>query len=206
MRDEGVTKYHVRFLPAAPPHADEVQRLIACRDRLFAQGLIGVYPDGIGYGNVSEKRPNTRHFFITGTQTGHLAHLTNTHISCVTGYSIAENSVECEGEVQASSESLTHAAIYELGDAIGAVIHIHHAALWRLGQLSLPTSRADVPYGTPAMAREIRRLYEESNLRDRRALIMAGHDEGCITFGATLADAEATLSRVMADILPATPR
>lgn len=206
MRDEGVTKYHVRFLPAAPPHADEVQRLISCRNRLFAQGLIGVYPDGIGYGNVSEKAPNTGHFFITGTQTGHLPSLSAPHISRVTGYNIEANTVACEGGVQASSESLTHAAVYELDAAIGAVIHVHHKALWQRAQGSLPTSRADVPYGTPAMAREIRRLYEESNLRDRRALIMAGHDEGCITFGATLADAEATLSRLMADILPATAR
>jgi L-ribulose-5-phosphate 4-epimerase len=204
MRDEGVTKYQVVFRPAAPPPLAEVENLIGCRDRLFARGLIGVYPDGIGFGNVSTRIGKTGHFFITATQTGHLSQLHTMHISRVTGYSINENTVECTGPAQASSESLTHAAIYALDAAIGAVIHVHHRGLWQRTQAYLPTSRADVPYGTPAMALEIRRLYDETNLKVVRALVMAGHDEGFITFGATLAEAEAALEAVMRDFLRST--
>lgn len=201
MRDEGVTKYRVDFRPAAEPDAEEVENLIACRDRLFARGLIGVYPDGIGFGNVSVRIAKTGHFFITGTQTGLLPRLKAEHISRVTRYSIEENSVECTGPVQASSESLTHAAVYALDASIGAVIHAHDRGLWQRAQGKLPTSRAEVPYGTPAMAREIRRLYLTTNLKHVRVLIMAGHDEGCITFGANLAEAEAALDAVMANLL-----
>ncbi|AFM13064.1 class II aldolase/adducin family protein [Turneriella parva] len=193
MRDEGVTKYRVDFRPAAEPDAEEVENLIACRDRLFARGLIGVYPDGIGFGNVSARIPKTGHFFITGTQTGHLPKLRAEHIARVTGYSIAENRVECRGPVQASSESLTHAAVYELEPTIGAVIHIHQRELWRRALQHLPTTNASIPYGTPAMAREMQRLYKETNLKEVRALVMAGHEEGCITFGANLAQAELAL-------------
>ena len=56
MRDEGVTKYEVEWLEGDAPESRLVAGLIACRDRLFSTGFIGVYPDGIGFGNVSENR------------------------------------------------------------------------------------------------------------------------------------------------------
>ena len=48
-------------------------------------------------------------------------------------------------------------------------------------------------YGTPQMALEIKRLAEECFLRDHGILVMAGHDDGIITFGKNLAEAYAIL-------------
>ena len=50
----------------------------------------------------------------------------------------------------------------------------------------LPTTAASVPYGTPAMAYEMRRLLNHADLMQTRILIMAGHEEGVLVFGPTL--------------------
>lgn len=200
MRDEGVTKYACHLEDADPPPVSLIAGLMRCRDGLFTQGLIGVYPDGIGYGNVSVRIHGTARFFITGTQTGHKPTLTNADFCEVIAYDIALNRVHCRGKIAASSESMTHAAVYEMDAAIGAVIHVHSRALWEHLKNQAPTTDPVVAYGTPAMAAEMRRLYEESALPQERLLIMAGHEEGLITFGATLGDAEDVLRRAIAGI------
>lgn len=193
MRDEGVTKYECIFREAEPPPYAAVARLIAVRNELFNLGWIGVYPDGIGFGNASLRIHEEKNFFITGTQTGYKAKLTENDICRVTGYDITRNRVECEGKVAASSESMTHAAVYALDSAINAVLHIHSRTLWQAGMDVLPTTAPGVAYGTPAMAAEMARLYAGSQLRETGVLIMAGHEEGVIAFGA---DLDAALSRL----------
>lgn len=199
MRDEGVTKYQCVLEPGEAPAAFEIAELSACRQRLFAQGLIGVYPDGIGYGNLSIRIGSSNRFFITGTQTGAKPVLTAEDFTEVTDYSISDNRVHCRGKIAASSESMTHAAVYELNPAIAAVIHVHSRGLWQHGMQRLPTTAATVAYGTPAMAAEMRRLYETSELPRLKILIMAGHEEGSITFGANLAEAEQVLLGALSD-------
>lgn len=199
MRDEGVTKYNCRFRRTQAPVHPCLNDLLGCRNRLFNQNLVGVYPDGIGYGNVSLRPEGWRHFFITGTQTGHKPTLGAGDIALVTAYDIAANTVECEGLIAASSESMTHAAVYELSAEIGAVIHVHHRALWQRAAVHVPTTAAHIAYGTPAMAREMLRLCREAGLLQRGVLVMAGHEEGVITFGKDLASAEATLNQVLID-------
>ena len=48
---------------------------------------------------------------------------------------------------------------------------------------SVPTTGAEVAYGTPEMAMEVRRLYQEGELPRRRLMAMAGHEEGLVAFG-----------------------
>ena len=93
------------------------------------------------------------------------------------------------GPIKASSESLTHAAIYECSADIKAVIHIHHKEFWDKALNVIPTSSNSVPYGTPEMANEIFRLYKETDFSTNKIMAMAGHDEGIIAFGNTLAEA-----------------
>ena len=50
----------------------------------------------------------------------------------------------------------------------------------------VPTSSPDVPYGTPQMAKEIFRLFDEENLGVEKILVMAGHEDGIICFGKDL--------------------
>lgn len=194
MRDEGVTKYKCIFTRTHAPDASLIAGLNSVRSRLFEQKLIGVYPDGIGYGNVSLRlKDGPGKFVITGTQTGHTPTLGPADYSLVTGYDIGKNRVECEGLVAASSESMTHAAVYELDENIQAVIHVHARPLWEKGRDLFPATEPSIPYGTPQMAYEMRRLYQTSGLPRQKILIMLGHEEGVLTFAEDLSGAVTVL-------------
>jgi ribulose-5-phosphate 4-epimerase/fuculose-1-phosphate aldolase len=194
MIDEGVIKYVCQWTPGPPLAAAALAELIAWRDRLHQAQQIGFYPNGIGYGNISIRlSPGT--FAVSGTQTGHLATTTPDHYTVADGWDIDRNTLHCTGPIQASSESLTHAALYDYSAEIQAIIHVHNRDLWQRYQGVLPTTAATVPYGTPAMAYEMRRLLQEDNLAHERILIMAGHEEGVLTFGPTLDAAAQVLYR-----------
>lgn len=185
--DEGYIKFNCRWVETRPLPTDAVKALIRWRQKLYESGLIGLYPNGIGFGNISERYKDG--FIISGTQTGGLKGTDEKHYTLVFGYSIEENEVQCKGPVQASSESLTHAMFYELDNAINAVIHVHHRAMWHQLKSKAPTSSASVPYGTPAMAEEVKRLYTATDLAQRKIMVMGGHEEGIITFGNSLDEA-----------------
>ena len=193
MRDEGVIKFRCEWDKAPAPALSLVREMNACRTELFDRELIGVYSDGIGFGNLSVRKPDSRMFVITGTQTGPIRELEADHYTTVTDYDIEKNVIRCEGPVKASSESLTHAMIYEIDPAIQAVIHVHDAKHWKRLLDRIPTTDESVLYGTPEMAREIKRLDAESELRAKRMLVMAGHAEGIISFGASCREARDTL-------------
>lgn len=188
--DEGYVKYQSFWTKAPTPHAAAVDELESWRQPLFEAGLIGEYEEhGIGYGNISIRCGEPGQFLISGTQTGHLARTDRSHYALVTSWSVHSNLVCCVGLVQASSEAMTHAAIYQLDPHIGAVVHVHSMDLWRRYMNSLPTTDPDVHYGTPEMANEFRRLYRETDFRKTQLAVMAGHEEGIISIGATLEEA-----------------
>ncbi len=189
MRDEGVIKFQCEWIQAAAPYLQEIEELNSWRTMLFQSGLIGVYPDGIGFGNISCRFGGTDQFWITGTQTGHLPELTPEHYTRVTDYSIQANKVTCKGPAKASSESLTHALIYETDHRIHAIVHVHHAKLWNALKNKVPTTSSAVPYGTPQMAFAVKSLYEHGDLAAQKILVMAGHEDGLISFGQTLMEA-----------------
>lgn len=188
MGETGSIKYECTWEKANPVDQALVEELNVCRAKLYRLGFIGVYPNHIGYGNISI-RLEGKLFLITGTSTGHLELLTNEHYTNVTGYNFAENRLTCRGPVKASAESLTHAAVYESDDDIHAVIHIHSKILWDKLKDTVPTSSADVPYGTPRMALEIHRLFRETDVKSKKIIVMGGHEEGIISFGADLEEA-----------------
>ena len=189
MIDEGYIKFNIDWRYGPPPDAQTVAELNRWRKPLYEAGLIGEYTDlGIGFGNIS-MRSGAGQFVISGTQTGHLDDLGPEHYALVMDYDIAANRVSCSGQVKASSESMTHAAIYELNPAITGVVHVHNAAMWNRLVNRLPTTNPDVAYGTPAMAREFVRLYDNTDFADKGVAIMAGHDEGILSFGTDLTEA-----------------
>lgn len=186
MIDEGYTKYEVDWHPAPPLPEEAVAELNDCRNRLHAAGLVGHYTEhGVGFGNLSI-RADGHGFIISGTQTGHVERTDRRHWAVVTAYDIDANRVTCEGPVQASSEALTHAAIYELDAGIRAIAHVHSAALWNRLRDRIPTTSPDVPYGTPEMAREFGRLYRETEFAESGVAVMAGHEEGLVAVGADI--------------------
>ena len=184
MIDEGYTKYEVDWRETPPLPAGAVVELNRWRNRLHDHGLIGHYIEhGVGFGNVSIREGDSDAFFISGTQTGHIAQTDERHYARVTRCDIGANRVHCEGPVQASSEALTHAAIYALDPAIRAVVHVHSAAMWNELIDRVPTTLRDVSYGTPEMANEFQRLFAETDFAERGVAVMGGHEEGIVSFG-----------------------
>jgi L-ribulose-5-phosphate 4-epimerase len=186
MMDEGVIKFNCNWQPGELPVGINCTELLQTRNELFRLGLIGYdETEKVGFGNISS-RVEGNQFIISGTQTGHIAMLSENELSLVSETIIATNTVYCSGPAKASSESMTHAAIYQLIPAANAVIHIHNNGIWQKMKHQLPTTKAGIGYGTQDMANEIERLLKENDLLTHRLLVMAGHQDGIISFGETM--------------------
>jgi len=189
VRDEGQVKFESDLYQSVPPSEWDLEEVNLWRDRMYALGYIGAYDDGVGYGNISIRPANLRQFIITGTSTGKIRLLLPQHFTRVSSYDIDRNSVVCEGRCHASSESMTHAAVYACDEAVRAVIHIHSRPHWDRLLNRIPTTASSAAYGTPEMAREIKRLYDETDFPTVKVMVMAGHEEGILSFGANLEEA-----------------
>lgn len=190
MNEEGVIKFNCRWIASDPPPAKMLEELDQWRHRLYGLKLIGSTPDNIGYGNMSIR--HGKEFIITGSGTGVLPRLGPEHYTRVTEYDFAANSLTTTGPIKASSESLTHAALYECEASINAVIHVHHRGLWLQLLRQYPSTDPAVAYGTPEMAGEIKRLYRQTNL-PQRLFAMGGHEEGIVSFGKDISAAAEVL-------------
>jgi hypothetical protein len=114
-------------------------------------------------------------------------------VAKVVAYDFERNWLQYEGSTIPSSESLTHAAIYESDPKAGAVIHCHDSKLWAALLNQAPTTSKTIDYGTPQLAYEIMRLFKQSDVRSRKILVMAGHAAGILTLGKDLEEAFAVL-------------
>ncbi|MBU8893574.1 MAG: class II aldolase/adducin family protein [Bacteroidales bacterium] len=184
--DEGYIKFNLNWDKKAFNFSDQdFSQINSTRKNLFETGLIGAYPDGIGFGNLSI-RTEKNEFIISGSATGNFENLTKEHYSLVKDYDIHKNSVRCEGFSKASSESLSHAIIYESNPKVNAVIHVHHNDMWKKYLNHLPTTNKKAEFGTPEIALEIKKLANQSS----GIIIMGGHREGIISYGKFLNEAE----------------
>jgi L-ribulose-5-phosphate 4-epimerase len=174
---------------------DGFAELNAYRRKLLQLRLIGVDSNGTGFGNVSIRDGTTNNFYITGSATGGIPELTQADCARVVAYDFKRNWLRCEGSANASSESLTHAAVYESDAKAGAVIHCHNSKLWAALLNQAPTSSKAVEYGTPEIAYEVTRLFKLTDVQSRKILVMAGHEGGIIAFGRDLEEAFAVLMR-----------
>ncbi|MCB9360777.1 MAG: class II aldolase/adducin family protein [Flavobacteriales bacterium] len=194
--DEGYIKYNINWINE-PLKVTVPNQLMEWRDKMHELKQIGHYAEiNIGYGNISVK--TNEGFLISGTQTGDVYPIQPKDFTLVTDYNIQANSVTCKGEIKASSESMTHAAVYEADSSIKAIIHIHNPKLWNLLMDKVPTTKKEVPYGTPEMANEIFRLFKETKVKEEKIIVMAGHDEGIISFGTDLNEAGEVLLNFLA--------
>lgn len=180
MASDGVIQFQLHHRHAPPPDADAIGILSGLRDALHARGWIGRDAErygGLGFGNVS-RRVAGDSFLVSATQTGHLDTLAAVDWVTVTAASPATNELWSEGAGKPSSEALTHAAIYQAGNA-ALVCHIHHPALWRAvcsGAIALPVTPASATYGTPAMAASLSEI--SASNQPPFAAAMGGHEDG----------------------------
>jgi ribulose-5-phosphate 4-epimerase/fuculose-1-phosphate aldolase len=198
--DEGYIKFtcihkEEKKLPIEVP--EELKKV---RDEMFKLGLIGHYKDlNVGYGNISIKTP--KGILISATQTGEIPEISENDFALVTNYDIDKNTVWCVGKKRASSETMTHAALYEADSSINAIIHVHNKTLWQKNLNNLPTTDKNIPYGTPEMAYEMKRLYRQSaDVKKVKTIIMAGHEEGIICFGQSLKDASEAIYNLLNEV------
>lgn len=183
-RDDGVIKYQAIHKDSSVPVHLYLNQLDEVRTKLFDMGLVGVYSDGIGYGNVSIR--NEAGCIISGTATGSIRVLGARGYCYVRAFDLMQNTVKTEGPVLASSESMTHCAIYQANSSVQCVLHIHNRELWlKLLDHGCKSTPAHIPYGTPQMAVSMATLVA-ANLGPSNLLVMAGHDEGIVAYGHTI--------------------
>ena len=190
--DEGYIKYHSARRDGVVPESAQLDALNQTRTQLFDLGLIGVYPSGVGYGNLSIRATGAQ-FVITASATGGIRTLQNVHYCLVEQFSVAHNQVHSLGTLAASSEAMTHGAIYCANPSVHCVVHVHSRQLfdyWMVNRL-LSTSE-NIPYGTPAMSEKVSRLAVALPLLPVM-FAMAGHDEGMVAYGADVATTLALL-------------
>ena len=199
---EGVIKYQLNhtqqpiILPC-PLTGINAWRTIAVR-----LGLIGQSPDrydNIGFGNISQRiNPHSPQFIISGTQTGHIEHLSPEHYCLIVKAEPQQNRLQSCGLCKPSSESLTHASIYVQDNAIQAVIHAHSPEIWKhTVALGLPHTTADIPYGTVEMAMAVGQLFQSGDLAQTSLFTMLGHEHGVVAFGRNMPEAAWELIRYL---------
>ena len=176
--------------------------LNAYRRKLLDLGLIGVDPKGIGFGNLSVRDGATKNFYITASATGGIPELALANCVKVVACDFERNQVRYEGSALPSSESLTHAAIYESDANAGAIVHCHNSKLWAALLNQTPTTSKTAEYGTPEMAYEIMQLFTRTDAQSRKIVVMAGHEGGILTFGRDLEQAFDVLMREREKITP----
>lgn len=190
---EGVIKYQLNFLETESV-SENLRELNVWRSILYQLNLIGQNADrygGYGYGNLSVRSTMDQScFIISGTQTGRLSELDQNHYVSVYHCDVAKNQVFARGPVKPSSEALTHSMIYQLNPSIECVMHVHDPVLWHFGlEHDIARTEESVAFGTPEMGSAVARLYRSGNLDKKRTLVMAGHEDGVIFFGESIAQA-----------------
>ena len=195
LKDDGVIKYHAIHQNGGVPVHLLLSELDEVRTELFDLGLVGVYADGIGYGNVSIRHETG--CIISGTATGTARVLGANGYCYVRNFNLQQNTVYTEGPVYASSESMTHCAIYQAHSLVQCVLHIHNREIWQIlldrGYESTPI---DIPYGTPQMALSMAALVKTKN-DPSNVLVMAGHEEGIVAYGQTICLAFAQIKALL---------
>ncbi len=206
LSEEGTVKYLSRhtktsLTPEGVPLLDILPFLDSARTFLHDHGLIGENEKGVAYGNISALLPTTegreKCFLVSGTSTGKSRVLGASGYAVVTHCDVRQNYVTSYGPVPASSEAMTHMAIYMSNPLVRFVLHIHHqplfVALLRENWLHTPSS---VTYGTPEMAWAVEQLMCNQALSEG-VFVTAGHTDGLFAFGSELEDTVNVIMRLL---------
>jgi ribulose-5-phosphate 4-epimerase/fuculose-1-phosphate aldolase len=194
--DDGVIKYDRSNFT----YCDRISE-IECRDleyqrkKLYHENLIGECPiHKVGFGNISVKYDLQQYhsttnpqFIITGTQTGKFSELNSTQYTRVIDFDIENLKLHSMGALEASSEALTHAAIYLSNPQIGGIVHVHSSSIWNgiITNTQFTTSK-NIPYGTKEMAHAVMAF---SKNHHTGYFAMKGHEDGVVAFAPTIEEA-----------------
>ena len=98
------------------------------KSTVLEQNFIGIYENGIGFGNLSFRYKDN--FIITASATGGARELGMTGYTLVNSVDIAKNTVHSMGPLPASSETMSHASVYQNSTLANYVLHIHNSMLF----------------------------------------------------------------------------
>ncbi len=182
MEQEGVIKYQCKRKDGRIDSSETSRLLILARDELRKAGLIGIDGSGVGFGNVSHREESQQTFLITGSGTSRMLYLDTSHIARVTGFNLEDNTLICEGPVDASSEAMTHAMIYRTNRSVNCIVHFHHRCFWETRFGHVPTTDRNAEYGSSQMARSVGSLCEANQVFPA-CIVMAGHRDGVVVYG-----------------------
>ena len=180
MDEKGVIKFKCFHQFEKLDKSKQLTELIKYRNLVCQKEYIGVYPNGIAYGNISMRTANN--FLVSGSATGMIKNAGDEHFSLVTRWKVENNQLWCKGPVKASSESLTHAVIYETLPNVNAILHIHSNELWKKYYHQLPSTSKNIAYGTPEMAQSVIELLQSKSLNNQGVFLMQGHQDGIVAF------------------------
>ncbi len=187
--DEGVIKFKYNLKLSKALESAHYIELEKWRVILFKMNLIGEYPiEKVGYGNLSYRnKVLTTEFTITGTQTGKHANLNGSHYTKITKCNLKKSTVEANGPIAPSSETLTHYAIYSSNSQINAIFHVHDKILWDyMISNNLESTSEAVSYGTEQMAKEASDCIDN---KSSGIFVMKGHQDGIIAYGNSIEEA-----------------
>lgn len=197
---DGYIKFHCEHttatwnseaLPLSSTLLQIIEQLDTFRTRVYDQKLIGIYENGIGYGNLSHRIGEN--FVITASATGGARELGIDGYTLVHSVLIENNTVKSIGPLPASSETMTHAAIYQVAPKIQCILHIHNQIIFdtMIKNNSLSTEK-NIPYGTIEMAQALKILAQKYPLE--ASIVMQGHNEGVIIYGTSIEHVESQLN------------
>jgi ribulose-5-phosphate 4-epimerase/fuculose-1-phosphate aldolase len=182
MNDEGYVKYTAKHTLAPAIKAPHWAELNGVRTRLYQLGLVGATPGGIGFGNVSIRLKNNA-FLVSGTGTGALPVLAPNDYCLVSSFDLCRNLVVSKGPVKASSESMTHGAVYQSCPRVRCVIHVHSKSIYKgMIQERYPATPETAAYGTPEIALAVKDCARQLN-KDEGSIVLSGHAEGLLSYG-----------------------
>lgn len=200
---DGVIKYdRSNFTHCGPIDLLEYSQLEDWRQKLFTLKLIGEYPESqLGYGNLSQRydysswlKTNNPQYLITGTQTGKFPELNGNFYTRVLDVDIENLKITMMGPIEASSEALTHAAIYGHNPNIKAVFHIHSFEIWK-GMIEDHADHIpkEIEYGTIEMAKATANCIKKN---DFGIFCMHGHEDGIVAYGRNLEEVGNIILRI----------
>ena len=211
---EGVVQfgYALEPGPGQPLHPD----LLAWRELLMRQELIGQDPtryDGYSFGNLSARLAPTNLgakaistdtnglFIVSASQAAHRDHDDPATWTTIDHINLERFWVEGRGELPPSSETMTHAMIYAAEPNAQFVFHAHSPEIWNNADaLLLPSTPANVPYGSPAMSQAVIDLLA-ANMSRPLVFTTRGHTDGVFALGPTARDTGGLLTSYLARAL-----
>ncbi|MBN2727753.1 MAG: class II aldolase/adducin family protein [Bacteroidales bacterium] len=195
---DGYIKFRIDHQETGTICSDEdISELLQFRTEVFDRGWIGVLPDGVGFGNLSMRMGE--HFVITGNATGQHRVLNSSHFAEVLNYDPKSNICVSEGPLKPSSESGTHAVIYDVLPDINVILHIHNAAIWKKILETGFSTAENIEYGTPEMAVAVKNLVQQPEVQQAGVFAMKGHEDGVVIFGLGIGGLRTIASRIQVD-------